>query len=425
MASLAQKRRLDTTLGAPICTILNLLARILGAILRRDHSLTKPPRRILVIKLVGLGSAVHSTLLLRALKAKYPEATLGFLCFRELRGLLGRIEDVDEILSLDDSSYWRLLCSVLGFVWGSWRRPFDLVIDLEVHSKFSTILSTLTCARDRAGYYVITTRFRSGLYTHLVYYNRYRHVQEAYRQLGRALGVEAEVGQPLAPRLTQEERDFAEKLLEQWQVGNRHLLLVNVNAGDLCLERRWEPWKFARVMEVFAAREDVVVVMTGSPPEQAYTESVRQLVDEALRDRVVNSAGTMSFGQYLALLARSGALLTNDSGPLHLAASFGVSTVSLWGPGLPATYQPLVGNHRALCRDTYCSPCLYWVDELPCAGDNVCMQRITWQEVAAATAEVLSLTVSLPEPEETTAPKLETKAEGYFVRRSVPPPQSS
>jgi len=424
MPTLAQKRRIDTLIGGPITAVLNLLARVLGVVLRRDHSLGRPPRRILFIKLIGQGSVIQETNLIRAVRERYPEAELGFVCFPEVRPLVARVGDIDRVIVLDDSSYARLAWSVLRFVLGSWRRRPDLVIDLEVYSKFSTILATLTCARDRAGYYVISTRFRRGLYTHLVYYNRQRHVQEAYRQLGRALHVEARVGAPIPPRLDSEEHAEAARLLAEASragsptYGERKLLVVNVNAGELALERRWPAERFARVMALFATRDDVLVVMTGSPAEVEYTESVRSLVPEAERPRIVNLAGRSSYGAFLGLLARADVLLTNDTGPLHLAWVLGTDTVSLWGPGLPDSYRPLTGNHRILWAAPYCSPCIYFVDELPCAGDNLCMQQIGWQEVAAAVADLLGIEVEVPAEDEPPTSAYEPIA-GYLLRASV------
>lgn len=378
-----------------MCAVLNVFVRLLGILLRRDHSLQTPPRRVLIIKLVGLGSIIHATLLLRAVREKWPGAPVDFLCFREAEGLVRRLPDVDEVVVLDDSSYPRLLLSVLRFMWRNLRQPPDLVIDLEVHSKFSTILSTLTAARDRAGYDLITVRFRRWLYTHRVYYNRLRHVQEAYQALGQALGLEPATGQPLAPRITEEEHAAALRLIEGW--GGRRMLMVNVNAGELCLERRWPPESFARLIELFATCPDVQVVLTGSPGEREYVESVRALVTEGLREKVANVAGGMGFGEYLALLSRAAALVTNDSGPLHLAVSLGVPTVSLWGPVLPDTFRPLTGSNRVLWEPLYCSPCLHWVEDPPCGGDNRCMKRIPWQRVAHELAKLLPVGIELPD----------------------------
>jgi heptosyltransferase-2 len=421
LPSFDRKRRLDTTLGGPICAVLNLLARVLGALLGRDHSLRTPPRRILVIKLVGLGSIVHATLLLRALKTRYPNASLAFLCFSEAQALVERLPDVDEVTALDDSTYPRLLISTLRWLAGLRRRPVDLVIDLEVHSKFSTILATLTCARDRAGYYLVTTRFRDGLYTHLVFCNRLRHIQEAYRQLGRSVGATPQVGQPLPARIEDEERTRVGELMREWGGAGRRLLVVNVNAGELCLERRWPPEQFAEVMAQFAARPEALIVMTGSPTEAEYTNSVHQLLPPELRERVVMAAGRLSFGEFLALLERADVLLSNDTGPLHFAVALGIRTVSLWGPVPPETYGPLTGEHRVHSARVYCSPCLHWADEPPCAGANVCMQQIDWRAVARDVAELLGLELVLPEPAEPTEAE-PALIEGYVQRKSAARP---
>jgi len=402
-----------------VCAVLNVMARVLGALLHRDHSLADPPRRILVIKLVGLGSIIQSTQLLAAVKEKYPESRLIFLCFREVVPLVERLPDVDEISVLDDSTYLRLLLGVLRFVFGVGRRRPDLVIDLEVHSEFSTVLSTLTCARDRAGFYLITARSRRGLYTHLMYYNQLRHVQEAYRQLGRALGAQPAVGRPVAPEITDTDREAVDELLARWALGGRKLLLVNPNAGELCPERRWEADKFARVMEEFAAREEVLVATIGSPAEREYNESVRQLVRASLRERIMNTAGILSLGELLALLERAAVLLTNDSGPLHLAAALGTPTVSLWGPETPDTFRPLTGSHRVIWAAPYCSPCIHRVDEPPCGGDNICMKRIGWGKVATQVAELLGCPLELEEVHEEASADEDEVVEGYVQRKSA------
>lgn len=395
MATLAQKRSLDRTVGGPLCAVLNVIACVLHALLRRDHSLSRPPRRILVIKLVGLGTIVQSTQMLAALKEEYPESVLTFACCREVAPLVERLPHVDEVTVLDDSTWARLLLSVLRFLFGVWRRRPGLVIDLEVHSNFSTILAALTCAHDRAGLYLTSARSRRCLYTHLVYYNQLRHVQEVYRQLGRVLGVKPAVGKLVAPRIADAEREAVTELLAGRLEGERRLLLVNPNAGELCLERRWPPDRFARVMEQFAPADDVLVVMIGSPAEREYIESVRQMLPEGLLERVVNSAGRLGFGEFLALLQRADVVLTNDSGPLHLAVALGTSTVSVWGPETPDAFGPLTGDHRVIWAAPYCSPCLHRVDLPPCGGDNICMQRITWREVAAGVAELLGCALDL------------------------------
>jgi ADP-heptose:LPS heptosyltransferase len=113
-------------------------------------------------------------------------------------------------------------------------------------------------------------------------------------------------------------------------------------------------------------------------------------VSESVRDRTAVAAGTLSLPGALALMTRGALLLTNDSGPLHLAWALGVPTVSLWGPGTPRSYGPLGEGHTVITRDVPCSPCLYFTDRPPCGGVNVCMTSILEEEVIAACEERLA-----------------------------------
>ena len=80
-------------------------------------------------------------------------------------------------------------------------------------------------------------------------------------------------------------------------------------------------------------------------------------------ERVVNLAGRVSLVQFIALLGHARALVTNDSGPLHLAAAAGTSTVALFGPETPVLYRPLRSrreqHHRIHYLGLPCSPCMF------------------------------------------------------------------
>ena len=391
MPTLHQKRQIDSLVGIPLCAMLGVLTRIAGVFARGDHSLRDAPRRVLVVKLVGQGSIINATHLLRAAKEQWPGVEVHFVGLREIEPLVERLPDVDRLHILDDRSYVRLLFSTLRFLIVARRLRFDLVVDLELHSKCSTALSTLTGASNRAGYFLDTTLFRRALYTHLVFYNRLQHLQQAYLHIGRALGLEPHAGRPLPPSVNDDERAAVADRLTQWGLGERRLLLINVNAGELCLERRWMADRFARVASLFAARGDTKVVLVGAPFEAHYVESVRALVDENVRDNVVNAAGELAYGEFLALMAAADVLLTGDTGPMHLAAALGTRTVSLWGPTLPQVYRPPGDDHRAIYHGVYCSPCVGWAPWPPCGGRNACMEMISVDEVARTVGEALGV----------------------------------
>jgi hypothetical protein len=89
-------------LAVPIAFVFNGIARLLGKLLRRDHSVTSENVKVIVVaKLIGMGSILQSVPLLRKLKRRYPNAKLIFITMKSNRELLSRLSVVDEILVLD------------------------------------------------------------------------------------------------------------------------------------------------------------------------------------------------------------------------------------------------------------------------------------------------------------------------------------
>lgn len=369
---------IDRVVGTPLCWVLNLVTYTTGLACRRNHSPPYRVRRILMIKLMGIGSIVQALPLIDGLSERYPDAEVRMLCFPETEIFARRLAPVDGIFVIDNRSLRRLAWTTLVQLVAILRWGPDLAIDLEFRSKFSSLLTTLTCALNRGGFFDVTTHFRGALHTHLVYANPQRHIGELYNHLGRVFGVE--VFKPLekcASRVrvgSGEEQEVARVLEAYGIAAEDRLIVINANAGDLCLERRWPGEKFAIVAARLTARGRVVLV--GSPQERDYVESVRARVPESIRADVLNLAGSISFGGFLSLLARASVAITNDSGPMHLAALLGAPVVSLWGPGRPASYEPRTPRHLAVREDVFCSPCLYVTHEPPCGGDNICMKRL-------------------------------------------------
>src|SRR5436190_24188910 len=110
----SRKVIVDTLIGRPLVFLLNLAARLLGQILRPDHSLDRAPKNIVVCKFLGMGSIVQATPLLQTLKKNFPSAKIIFVTSKTNRKLLevfaasnpsfGGLPMVDEVLTVDDSS---------------------------------------------------------------------------------------------------------------------------------------------------------------------------------------------------------------------------------------------------------------------------------------------------------------------------------
>jgi ADP-heptose:LPS heptosyltransferase/SAM-dependent methyltransferase len=381
--------------------VLNAFTRLLGWCLQRDHSVDPQSVRCIVVsKFVGIGSILQATPLLRALRHHFPHARLVLLTAASNSSLVPHLDGIDDAVYVDDRNLRVLLGTTVRAVLRLIRQRVDLFFDLEVYSAYATLLALCSMARNRYGFYRQSARFKLGIYTHLVYFNTQKPVRRLYLQLGAAAGVLLPADEALGPlRIGEGDR---RRIRDCWrQVAGEALLekavVVNPNASDLLVERRWPLERFAEVIERLAQLGHTVVV-TGAKSETGYVESLVGTLSPETRAHVVNTAGLLDFGAFCALLEASRCVVTNDTGPMHLAIALGRPTVCLFGPGDPNHYGVRDGEIRIIWKGVFCSPCLYHSDEPPCGGDNVCMKKICAVEVLAAVAELLENAAGPREP---------------------------
>jgi len=388
-----QKIRIDRLFGAPVAYMLNFAARVLGCVLRRDHSFPGGPRVICVAKFVGMGSILSAVPMLQSIRRHYPGARLVFISSRNNAPLLQRMTLVDECLYISEASLPAIAGTTLKVVWKLWRLRPELYLDLELYSFYSSILATLSCARNRAGFYRKSTEFKDGLFTHLIFFNTGMPVEALYLQMAIAAGAGSgdDTPEDVSIAILEKDRDEFSVFAKGWLEPGDRLLAVNPNASDLCLERRWPTACFAETIEVLLNRmPSLKVVLTGSPGERQHVEELSSML-AGYQGRVRNAAGRLSLGAFLALLNRADCFLTNDSGPMHMAFALKRPAVALFGPGHPTHYVPRHAGADSLIfyEHILCSPCLYHSDLPPCRGDNQCMKMIASEKVTAACLALL------------------------------------
>lgn len=392
----------DRLVALPLSWSLNLAARALGRLLRRDHSATPSNVRTIVIaKYLGMGSILQASPLIRSVRAEFPNARLIFLTGKGCRRMVERIEGIDTIITVDDGSLFRAATSTLSALGKLVGARVDLFFDLEVYSAYASVMALLSLARNRIGFYRESAQHKRGNYTHLMYFNTRNPIRHIYLQLGRMVGCEPVEADRLGPiRVDQADRvEVAAALGDGLKPGG--YFVVNPNASDLLVERRWPREKFATLIARLVEAHGLPVVLIGSPAERPYvTELAAQI--EGAEGKVLNLAGGLSLGGLFALLEGARCVVTNDTGPMHMAWALRAPTVGLFGPVDPAHYGWNAPDVRIVHKPVYCSPCVHEVDEPPCHGDNVCMKRITIDEVLEGVQSVLSAPAdSTPRPTRT------------------------
>ncbi|MDH4099975.1 MAG: glycosyltransferase family 9 protein, partial [Nitrospirota bacterium] len=280
------------------------------------------PKNILIIKLSSLGDVVHALPALRALRLKFPSARISWLVNRGLEGILEGNPDLDEIIRFDRKRWgqWRD-CGAMGelksFVLGLRDRSFDLVLDLQGLLR-SGVLAALTDAPVRVGF--TNARELSPLfYTHKV-----PVPEDDIHAVDRYLLATSFLGANLDDAVFPVAVNHADEVWAEDELGRlgitRPPILVNPSAR--WITKQWSLDRFAEACRVLSA-DGYPVVLIGGGEDTERCHRLRELAGLPLTDL----SGKTTLKQLVALMRRSSLLLTNDSGPMHLAVATGLAVV--------------------------------------------------------------------------------------------------
>jgi ADP-heptose:LPS heptosyltransferase len=377
---------IDRTIAMPLAWAVNVAARTAGQILQRDHHVVaEDVHTIAVAKLLGMGSIVQATPLLHDLRRTFPKAKIIFLTTKANRGLIERLDLVDEGIYVDDADPAVLATTTAQAIPELLKRKIDLYFDLELYSAGASVLSVLSGARNRVGFYRGSARFKKGIYTHLTVFNPRAPIAAIYRQLhnstGGKMGGPPKYG-PILVRPADQESLVKAAVKHGFRLEPRYVV-VNPNASDLLLERRWPMDKYVQLIIELSQRGEQVVLV-GAKSEASYVSEIVAKLPEAVRAKVIDTSGKLSLGELFALIKNAAVVVTNDTGPMHFSIALDRPTVCLFGPVSPDHYGVRKPNVETLYHAVYCSPCAHEIDTPPCAGVNVCMQLIEVPEVLAA-----------------------------------------
>ena len=367
-------------MGSPIARISNVMIRIVGQLLRLDHSLDREFKTIAIAKYKGLGSIVQCTPLLQTLRHNYPKAKIIFITTGGNKILLEKLNCVDEILTINDKNLIHTLRSISLLLFKLWKRKVGVFLDLEIYSNASSLITSFSLARNRMGYYLRSSNYRLGMYTHMMYYNIQSPVSETYMQFARLLNCEKIVDSLYSLKGLGNTIDIKGKYI-----------VINVNASDLRVERKWSSSNFTELMiQLNKTYPEHLLVLIGNKAEVAYVEEVIHPLND--HSRIINLAGKTTFDQLIGTIEQADMMITNDTGPMHLGLALEVKIVALFGPCSPQQYG---GNSNAtiLYKNVYCSPCVHEFATPPCNGDNQCMKLIQVAEVMQAIHKSMSTTM--------------------------------
>ena len=372
-------------------------------------------RRILVRAPNWIGDAVMCEPAIRGLRALFPQAELTLLAKSSVAELFIGYAGLDRVLVYEDKGLHAGLS-------GKWvlsgllrKHHFDCAV-LFQNAFEAAFLAWLAGIPYRYGY---ATDGRVFFLTDPVAppdRGVSKHQVEYYWNVLRPLGA---VGAPSAPKLaasTDEVKQFDARL-ESAGIAPDHVV-IGVNPGSTYGgAKRWLPDRFAEVADRLAEHmtregaKHVAVVILGAPGE----ESLGKDIAGRMKALTLVLSGATTIRELLAATQRCRLFLTNDTGPMHIAAACGVPVVAVFGPTDWRTTAAYGQDESVVREPVDCSPCLL----RECPIDHRCMTRVSSErvyEVATKVSKVEQLERNKPEGEVTFAPSnFHTPLAGYTV----------
>ncbi len=376
---------------------LRLLDKYLGFLLCLILFMFKPPRRrppvseggkfnkILVIKFWGFGSIILAYDFFQVIRRKFPDAYICALTLKQNRQIFEMSGLFDEVISIDIRSPLRLFAELAKPVFSLSRRSFDVSFDLEFTARFSAIVSCLINAKKRIGFRYGGI-WRGDCFTDTVRFKENEKLKKSFLDLAGLVGAGTDAPAAALKLNTggkQEEAQVNDLLKKKALLNSGNLVLLNINVSELCLLRRWPKEYFVALAEGLIEKNSAQIIFIGSEDDLSYVDSTIALVSSEKKASVHNFAGKFSLAQLAYLIGKSRLFISNDSGPLHLAAYLGIPTISFFGPETPVIYGPEGEFDTIFYRDFSCSPCIRIkkYKSANCGHNQRCLREIKPEEV--------------------------------------------
>ena len=356
-------RRLDKLLGNAACSVLALAHQLRKPLVDQ----TKPIKKIAVMKFFGIGSIVVASKSLAALRDHYPDAEIHFVTFKSNKGVLDIIQMTDRDHFVDPSTPQSFLTSTLKVAKELRDAKCDLVLDLEFFAKFPLVLSSMAGIPRKAGFYLTVEGWRKELLDISGTYNSYFHTSDIFLSLVYLvttgdfyyLNFKEFARKYSYPKVEPSEVERAQLRAKLSGFGIKPsdpLFVINANTSpDLAPEaRKWPPERYAQLAdELVATTPNARVVFIGAPHERDYVTSVANLCTTSRRHVL---AGDVSLRELIVLFAESKLVVSNDSGPMHLACLVDAPLIGLFFADSPTLFAPLGSRVRSVTPDLYSIP---------------------------------------------------------------------
>ncbi|MGA8164565.1 MAG: lipopolysaccharide heptosyltransferase II [Waddliaceae bacterium] len=345
----------------------------------------KTPQNIVVRLPNWLGDLVMATPVLADLRVHYPGASITAMCQASICPLISRDPNIDEILCFQRPSGWLHRKRHLEIIEPLRQGNYDLGI-LLTNSFSSAWWFWRGHVQNRLGY---AGHFRRRLLNKAIAFHEKREIQHlviTYKELLHPLGIPVSDTPPWL-YLAEREKEDAVELLSRYNIAYGRHTIIGINPGAAFGSAKcWPPDRFEKLTRRLLNDKNTYILYFG---DQAGAPLVNDICKN-MPDRVVNLSGKTSLRELMTLIQCCSVFLTNDSGPMHIAAALHIPLLALFGSTNEVKTGPFPKGH-VIHKHVECSPCYRRI----CPIDFRCMKKIDVDEVYQKLMSILGEASSL------------------------------
>ena len=390
-------RNIDYWLGIPICFLLSIFHWMQKIFISKKFKEIEP-KKIMFLELSEMGSAILAYSAIKRAKEIYPDVILYFWIFSENQDSVHILNIIpkENVITMRNENFFSLLIDVTRNLRRIWKEKIDIVIDMELFSRFSSILAYLSGAKNRVGFHRFSLEglYRGNMHTYKVSYNPYIHMSRNFLSLVQSLKscpgetpllkmplVDYKITVPRVKSSKEEEENIWWKLREiNSQIYEKNkIVILNPGINEMLPLRKWPIENYIELAKRLLVNPEVFVIIVGVGSKSSNGKTMRQEISSS---RFINFIGKTTVKELIDLYNISTLLISHDSGVTNLASLTGINIVVLFGPETPMLYVPLTPNKTVLYQGFACSPCITaYNHRRSVCKDNRCLRTITVEEV--------------------------------------------
>lgn len=349
--------------------------------------------KILVINLMHIGDLLLVTPVLRTLRTNYPLAHIALLADAKLQDLVKYNKNIDELLIIEKKGYHNKLVNYLQFVGDIRNKKFDLVINLHANERASFI-AAFSGGKKIVGY----ATFGLGFFFDKVIENRkaIKHQVHSHFDVLRETmditkiddrGIEMwldEKAEQRAAEIWQEAYPIHSPLERGGASARGCVKVVGLNIGASWETKRWRKEYYAELADRLLDM-GYGIAYYGGPMDVEIVNETIGFMHNKKHPLLKTFTGKMTLLELAALLKKCSVLVTNDTGPMHVAVAMNVPLVSMFGPSPVPGFYPYNDKSVVLKTALACHPC----GKHQCPTQHECMWQIDVDTVMKYTLEQL------------------------------------